>query len=89
MLDPYKLKLIEWALTGKHDLFNLIDINTQVSNYIFINKDDNYKFVTYNSYIQELINNQPKKSYGIPLSWTYPSKQLGKRIQFKLPIMIN
>lgn len=86
LLDEHKNKLVEWALKGDHDVHNLIDIDNQISNYLLINKNKNYRFIKYDSYIKELFDSQ-KLNYGIPLSWTYPSKQLGKRIQFKMPII--
>ena len=88
LLEPYKLKLIEWALMGKHDHQNLTDPNLQVSRYILINKNGKLKFLDYQSYIGELYSNNKKLVYGLPLSWTYPSKQRGKRIQLKLPIYV-
>ncbi|MFT6321217.1 MAG: hypothetical protein ACJAT4_002146 [Granulosicoccus sp.] len=36
-----------------------------------------------------MLNRSKKGKFGVPFSWTYPSKQEGKRIQLKLPIIIN
>ncbi|KJG59361.1 hypothetical protein UA38_03355 [Photobacterium kishitanii] len=88
LLEPLKNKLLEWALTGKHDNDNLIDPQLQISNYLLINKSGEGRFIDFSSYIDTLYTSGVKLSYGLPLSWTYPSKQRGKRIQLKLPILI-
>ncbi|PHM17914.1 MAG: hypothetical protein CJD30_03905 [Sulfuricurvum sp. PD_MW2] len=87
LLNPYKVKLTEWALTGKHDIGNLIEPAKQVSNYLLIVTDTTEVCVDYPSYIKK-ISEQAKLNYGIPFSWTYPSKQRGLRIQFKMPIIL-
>lgn len=88
VLAPYKSKLIEWALTGAHDAENLIEPKLQISQYLLINKNGTIKMVKFESYIAELNTNITNLKYGLPLSWTYPSKNRGKRIQLKLPILI-
>ena len=88
ILTPYKQKLMEWALTGAHDSENLIEPKLQISQYLLINKNGTIKMVKFESYIAELNTNIPNLKYGLPLSWTYPSKNRGKRIQLKLPILI-
>lgn len=88
LLNPYSRVLLEWALTGKHDHQNLIDPDKQVSNYLLINKSGNIKFIDFPSYICELYDSNVKLVYGLPLSWTYPSKQRGARIQLKVPILL-
>ncbi|WP_279143024.1 MspI family type II restriction endonuclease [Photobacterium phosphoreum] len=88
LLNPLKNKLLEWALTGKHDSDNLITPQLQISNYLLINKSGEGKFIDFSSYIDSLYASGIKLSYGLPLSWTYPSKQRGKRIQLKLPILV-
>lgn len=87
LLNPYKVKLTEWALTGKHDNGNLIEPATQVSNYLLIVTDTTEVCVDYPSYIKT-ISEKAKLNYGVPFSWTYPSKQRGVRIQFKMPIIL-
>jgi restriction endonuclease MspI len=86
-LEPYKNTLLEWALTGQHDHQNLIIPEQQVSKYLLINKLGEIKFIDFSSYIPELYD-RAKLLYGLPLSWTYPSKQRGARIQLKLPILL-
>ncbi|MGR5078193.1 MspI family type II restriction endonuclease [Photobacterium swingsii] len=88
LLAPYKQELLEWALTGKHDCKNLIDPKSQISNYLLINKSGNIRFVDFSSYMDELYAKSITLTYGLPLSWTYPSKQRGARIQLKLPILL-
>lgn len=86
MLTPYSQKFTEWALTGKHDDENLRNSSKQVSRYLLIvNKDDVF-CSNFKSYIEKLYENVSLK-YGVPFSWTYPSKQRGKRIQLKMPIL--
>lgn len=88
LLSPYKETLLEWALTGDHDHDNLIDPIKQISNYLLINKLGVIKFIDFSSYMEELYDSNIKLSYGLPLGWTYPSKQRGVRIQLKLPIIL-
>lgn len=88
LLTPYRDILMNWALTGKHDCDNLIDPDTQVSNYLLINKAGEIRFIDFRSYIDELYKSGRKLVYGIPLRWTHPSKQRGVRIQLKLPILV-
>lgn len=87
LLSHYKDKLIEWVLMGKHDCGNLISPELQISKYILINKPEGIRFIDYLSYIEIISQNSNK--YGLPFSWTYPSKQRGKRIQLKMPIIIK
>lgn len=87
LLEPYSDILVEWALTGRHDNKKLIEPDTQVSNYILINKLDGFRFTDFSSYIED-IKQKSKLVYGVPLGWTYPSKQRGARIQLKLPIIL-
>jgi len=82
-----KEMLIEWALTGAHDKTNLINHEMQVSRYLLIRKKDVLRFYTMEEYIQKL--DVMKGSFGLPFGWTYPSKQLGKRIQLKVPIILD
>lgn len=87
LLNPYKVKLVEWALTGKHDSRNLIEPAKQVSNYLVIVTDSTEVCVEYAAYIKK-ISEEAKLNYGVPFRWTYPSKQRGARIQFKMPIIL-
>ncbi len=86
-LQPYTTKLIEWALKGEHDHLNLIEPKTQISEYILINKNDDFRFSDYDSYIDQ-IKVESKLVYGTPFNWTHPSKQRGRRIQLKMPIIL-
>jgi hypothetical protein len=87
LLKPYAERLVEWALTGKHDVQRLIEPETQTSNYILINKPEEHRFTDFDSYIKD-IKRESKKVYGVPLGWTYPSKKRGERIQLKMPVII-
>lgn len=87
LLEPYVDVLVEWALTGKHDLEKIIEPETQISNYILINKLDEFRFTDFDSYIREMYQKN-KTVYGVPLGWTYPSKKRGERIQLKLPVIL-
>ena len=87
LLKPYRDLFIQWTLTGAFDEKNLIDPKTQISNYLLINKSGTIRFVDFTSYIKEL-DESCHYTFGVPLRWTYPSKQRGSRIQLKLPICI-
>ena len=78
--------MTEWSLKGEHDTDNLIDSEKQVSNFVLINSKDGIHFFRYNDYIDYILKNS-KIKFAIPFSWTYPSKQRGKRIQLKMPIL--
>lgn len=87
-LAPYIKKLTQWVLTGRHDELNLIDPATQISEYILIVKNKQIFCSDFMSYIDKM-NIKSKKKFGLPFSWTYPSKQEGNRIQLKMPILID
>lgn len=87
LLKPYHESFMRWALTGAFDEKNLIEPKTQISNYLLINKSGAIRFVDFLSYIRE-IEAFCSHTFGVPLRWTYPSKQRGSRIQLKLPIRI-
>ena len=87
LFKPYKDKLTEWALTGQHDLENLIDSVRQVSRYLLIITENEVFCSDFPSYINKIYT-QKKLTFGMPFAWTYPSKQRGKRIQLKMPIII-
>jgi len=87
LLEPHQRIFMEWVLMGAHDSYNLIEPESQISNYLLINKSGVTRFIDFQSYIRELFDNS-HFVYGVPLSWTYPSKQCGSRIQLKLPILV-
>lgn len=88
LLSDEARKLTEWALTGAHDNLNIINSETQISKYILISKNNKISFNDMNSYI-DMIFATTKLSYGVPFSWTYPSKNRGKRIQLKMPVLTD
>lgn len=79
--------LTEWILKGMHDQ-NLVNPSIQVSKYLLIANSSKVAFYSMDEYIS-IIRNKTKERFGIPFSWTYPSKQRGKRIQLKLPIFFE
>lgn len=82
--------IINWAITGEGDWENITDAEMQIANYIFIRRRDikTNEFYTADQYIERLIDAaRNNKSPGAPFSWTYPSKQRGKRIQLKMPVL--
>ena len=78
---------IEWVLTGEHDFHNLISSEIQVSRFLLIRNsvEEKLSFFSMKNYIT-LLKERATKKFGVPFSWTYPSKQRGKRIQLKVPI---
>lgn len=89
VLNHYMKKIIEWAVTGKHDTEHLIDESTQIADYLFTRNANTgaCKVQSCASYIEEL-NSNVGNSRGAPFSWTYPSKRRGQRIQLKMPISL-
>ncbi len=76
---------IQWALRGMHDNKNLTRPALQISNYLLISNGVQSVFYKMDNYI-ELIKERFEHKFGVPFSWTYPSKQRGKRIQLKMPV---
>lgn len=76
-----------WVLRGASDQSNLTVPQFQVSNYLLIKKDDDVAFYSMIEYIK-LISEKSNLVFGVPFSWTYPSKQRGRRIQLKVPVFI-
>lgn len=89
MLGEYRTVLTEWATTGQHDTEVIVDPLIQVSKYLFINNPATNESACYlyADYLNLLEERKPN-SFGMSLSWTYPSKRKGKRIQLKLPIIL-
>ena len=81
--------LSEWATMGMHDSFNLIDPETQISKYLFINNWETGKntFYIYKEYL-DIISKQRNEKFNVPFAWTYPSGCKGERIQLKLPVIL-
>jgi hypothetical protein len=76
-----------WVLRGMYDESNLTVPALQVSNYLLLNCNGEEAFYSMEDYI-EIIDKNSKKTFGVPFGWTYPSKQRGKRIQLKLPVVV-
>jgi hypothetical protein len=89
LLSKKEPVLSEWATMGKHDSSNLVDPDTQISKYLFINNWETgvSAFYLYSEYL-DLIRTQRNEKFGVPFAWTYPSGSEGKRIQLKLPIIL-
>lgn len=87
LLDEKSDVFNNWVLRGAHDELNLTIPKLQVSNYLMIRKGDDVAFYSMREYIA-LISKKSKKIFGVPFSWTYPSKQRGRRIQLKVPVFI-
>lgn len=85
LMSPKSSILSEWILMGKHDSQNLNYPTLQISNNLILNTNGEFLIYDTLEYLEYLFNNE-KLKYGIPFSWTYPSKQREKRIQLKLPI---
>ncbi len=88
LLEKSQLMLIQWALRGMHDHKNLTRPKVQISNYLLISNGDKTVFYSMKDYIRIMLKNT-KLKFGVPFSWTYPSKQRGKRIQLKVPIFFS
>lgn len=86
-LQPYTQKFAQWVLTGQHDDQNLTSPTKQISKNLLILTSDQVFCSDFASYINKIFETSQMK-YGVPFRWTYPSKQRGKRIQLKMPIII-
>lgn len=89
ILKKYMRKLVEWAITGKHDAAHLLDEEVQIANFLLTRNAENgaCKMQSSESYISEQSKNI-SHGRGAPFSWTYPSKRRGQRIQLKMPISL-
>jgi len=88
LLKEKQLIFSQWALRGMHDYKNLTRPTVQVSNYLLISNGKKSIFYNMEDYIVKILKNT-KLKFGVPFSWTYPSKQRGKRIQLKVPIYFD
>lgn len=79
----------EWVLTGKHDTLNIKDPSLQISKYLLIKNEYKFAFYSMKEYIDLLKEKRKNERFGVPFSWTYPSKRRGKRIQLKVPILFE
>ncbi|RUO53487.1 MspI family type II restriction endonuclease [Pseudidiomarina homiensis] len=88
-LNQYMMKIIEWAIIGKHDEDNIIDPSTQLADFLLTRNANNglCKLQHAQDYCNELYRNIGN-SRGAPFSWTYPSKRRGERIQLKMPLKL-
>ncbi|MFK7982614.1 MAG: MspI family type II restriction endonuclease [Saprospiraceae bacterium] len=79
----------QWVLMGKYDIDNLVTPELQVSKYLFILNEKNAAFYSLEEYIALLKRKRNNEKFGVPFSWTYPSKQRSKRIQLKVAIFFE
>ena len=86
LMAPHAQRLTEWALSGAHDNQNMKSPEKQISRYLFVQQPNGAFCFEIGFYIRKLFETQPLK-FGVPFSWTYPSKQGGKRIQLKVPLV--
>lgn len=83
-------KFTEWVLTGAHDKENILFPHDQISSYILFRTPNKTIFHPMKEYIEMLMQQldvSNKYRYEVPFNWTYPSKQEGKRIQLKVPVL--
>ena len=82
VIKPYIEKLSKWALGGHGGDGNP---DTQWADYIMVYNAETNKTSIHRieKYIELLTKSDNNGTFGTPFGWTYPSKQLGKRIQLK------
>lgn len=88
LMSTYERKITEWALSGEHDNEDLNDPDLQIAKYCLIHKEGQTVLHSMEEYAEKLIQSS-QKTFGIPFGWTYPSKQRGKRIQLKMPVLMG
>lgn len=86
VVAPYIKKLSLWALGGENGYGKP---ETQWAEYIltYDTVDNSTSIHRLIDYYNELMANNYSRNFGTPFSWTYPSKQRGKRIQLKSRII--
>lgn len=78
--------LLNWALKGQgHTLSKDLEVDLII---LARAEELQVRVTPVDDYIRELLS-LSKNSVGAPLSWTYPSKQRGKRIQLKMPLRLS
>jgi len=88
LLNEKRDVFFKWVLTGESDNLNLTVPELQISRYLLLNKNDEVAFYSMEDYISVITSSKTKKTFGTPFGWTYPSKQRGKRIQLKVPVIM-
>jgi len=87
LISPNIRTLTEWAVSGKHDLDNLIDPSTQIANHILINNRTKIMIDKSSVYIDRLLHlDNSRKILSTPFSWTRSSNNR-PTIQLKMPIL--
>lgn len=81
--------IYDWAVAGK---YKGVQKELIVDLILYIKPNDNdenitYRLYTVDEYKRILFREKGGEKRGKPFSWTYPSKQRGKRIQLKLPLI--
>ena len=81
--------IYDWAVAGK---YKGVQKELIVDLILYIKPNDNDENITYRLYTVDeyktiLFREKGGEKRGKPFSWTYPSKQRGKRIQLKLPLI--
>lgn len=86
VIAPYVKKLSLWTLGGEYGYGNK---DTQWAEYIltYDTTDNTTSIHRLLDYYDALISEKHSRNFGTPFSWTYPSKQRGKRIQLKSKII--
>lgn len=84
-LRPYKNKLTRWVLCGEGGAGNKKQVATHIL--IYNEMTRTVKLHTVDDYCRELELNGVIGHFGTFFSWTFPSKQRGKRIQLKCKII--
>ena len=84
-LSVHREKLCRWGLRGYG---YPVSSSVQYANYLVVYKPQERYFAahTIEAYIEKLLKHSTL-SFGTPFSWTFASKQAGKSIQLKLPII--
>lgn len=85
-LEPYLNKLTKWVLAGIGGAGNP-EIQWATHILTYDNNNDHISFHTVAEYIDSLKLNHIEGHFGTFFTWTYPSKQRGRRIQLKCKIM--
>ncbi len=86
LMRSKEILLTEWALMGAHDVQNITSEDVQISKYLFVSGKNGTFCQPMDRYIDHLFGHSTL-TFGAPFSWTYPSKQRGKRIQLKVPLV--
>lgn len=90
-MPKYNRALAEWVISGLHGEYKSKD---QIAKYVITYKEEtdpqsSFEIYTVKEYVDKILSPEylAKGMFGTPFKWTFASKQRGKSIQLKMPVI--